>query len=323
MKGKSTNLFILILFFLLLKFLLQNSIEVSEVVFSSMDIFIHKLFPILFPFFVLSSLMSEYGVVDFLGELMKNITHRLFRLNQKIAFPLFFSMISGFPSGAKYTSMLYLEGALSKKEANQLLAFTHYANPAFILGTIGGAFLKNNKLALFIFLSHLIGGILTGVFITRKNKMKKEKEKVSMKKALLAMEKKRANQTKTLGQVLSSSINGAIENLFSILGTITFFMIIAKFMTSFLPISKYGIILLKGILEMTQGIEAISTISTSLFLKGLLITFFLSFGGISVHMQAVSMISKTNLSYFSYLKGRFVHLFLACTLFCFFFLFGF
>ncbi len=319
MKGKSVNVIILVVFFTILKFLLSNSNEVVITVLQSMDIFIHKLFPILFPFFVLSSLMMEYGVVDFLGELMKNITSKRFKMNQKIAFPLLFSTISGFPSGAKYTSMLYQDGEITKKEANQLLGFTHFANPAFIFGTVGSVFLNNKTLALLIFLSHLLGGILTGMWITRRNTVHTKRAHVSLKKAIDKMEEKRKTNKNPFGKVLAKSISNTLENLFSILGTITFFMIMAKFVITLLPLPQYGAIIFKGILEMTQGIEAISSTSCSFLLKGLAITFFLSFGGISVHMQVVSMISNTDLSYANYLKARIIHVMIACFLFLLFF----
>lgn len=41
-----------------------------------------------------------------------------------------------FPSNAKYTKELYLEGSINEHEASKILMFTHFSNPLFLLGTL-------------------------------------------------------------------------------------------------------------------------------------------------------------------------------------------
>ena len=46
------------------------------------------------------------------------------------------SFISGFPSGAKYTKLLYDKKLISKEYANTLLSFCHFPNLLFLFSTV-------------------------------------------------------------------------------------------------------------------------------------------------------------------------------------------
>ena len=58
---------------------------------------------------------------------------------------------------------------------------------------------------------------------------------------------------------------------------------------------------------MTQGIKYVSLLDISANLKSALITFFISFGGISIHLQIKSILSNTNVNYKNYLFARIIH----------------
>ena len=67
-------------------------------------------------------------------------------------------------------------------------------------------------------------------------------------------------------------------------------------------------------IDLTNGTFLTSLISNPT-LRGLLIVFFFSFGGISVHMQTKSIISDTSIQYKNFLLGRIYQTILACLLF--------
>ena len=58
---------------------------------------------------------------------------------------------------------------------------------------------------------------------------------------------------------------------------------------------------------MTQGLKYLESMSLSVNLKGLLAVIILSFGGLSVHMQVITIISDTKIKYFPYFIGRILH----------------
>ena len=58
---------------------------------------------------------------------------------------------------------------------------------------------------------------------------------------------------------------------------------------------------------MTQGIYYIASSNINIILKASIITFFLSFGGISIHMQVFSILKDYKLKYSNYLLARIFH----------------
>ena len=58
---------------------------------------------------------------------------------------------------------------------------------------------------------------------------------------------------------------------------------------------------------MTQGLKYISIQELPLKIKTIISTMFISFGGISVHMQIISILSDTKIKYFPFLIARVIH----------------
>ena len=62
-----------------------------------------------------------------------------------------------------------------------------------------------------------------------------------------------------------------------------------------------------GFIEMTQGLKYISLEAIPLKLKCILTVMILSFGGLSVHMQIMSILSDTEIKYLPFLCARICH----------------
>ena len=137
---------------------------------NALTLFKGTLFPSIFPFFVLAFLLLNSGCLDLVKKQLEKPMQFIFHLSGKGAFILLLSIISGFPSGSKYIAKLYNEKALTKKESQILLMFTHFANPLFILGTCT-LLLQDKKLALLIFISQLLSNLLLGILIRPKEKI--------------------------------------------------------------------------------------------------------------------------------------------------------
>ena len=72
--------------------------------------------------------------------------------------------------------------------------------------------------------------------------------------------------------------------------------------------SSFASGLLTGILEITNGIQSISSIACKKISINLIITaFLLGFGGISVFLQVFSITAKTDLSIKPYIYGKILH----------------
>ena len=307
MKKILTSIFIIgVLIFFGIEILIGSDVVLNTVKFS-LNIWQANIFPSLFPFFVLSELLIQYGFVEFISELFKNIMGRLFCINGYASFVFVMSIISGFPSSAKYTRELYLDGKLSKDEASKLLTFTHFSNPLFILGTVSLLFIKNKDVGLLILLCHYAVNIIIGLIFRGYAKSEYVKQDVSFKQAILLMHEKRMANASSFGVVISNAILNSIQTLLLILGTVTIFLIITSIINNIIPFNDYYQAIISGIVEMTQGLKYVSLLDIPLRLKSVLTVMILSFGGFSVHIQVLSILSDTKISYIPFFTARLLH----------------
>ena len=122
------------------------------------------------------------------------------------------------------------------------------------------------------------------------------------------MHNKRVNNNKTIGSIISNSLINSINTLLLILGVVTTFLIISTIIDNNFKLSLFNKSILSGILEMTQGLKHVSLLNISNYYKAFLITGILSFGGLSVHTQIISIISDTNIKYLPFLLARLLHI---------------
>lgn len=287
--------------------ILLESESIIKTVKFSFSIWENNIFPALFPFFVIGDLLINLGFPDFLGEILKPIMYKLFKINGIGSFVLILSILSGFPSSAKYTKELYLNGSINEEEASKLLTFTHFSNPLFILGTLSILFLNNEEIGIYILICHYIGNLFVGFIFRNYYVSKKDTNRVSIKRAINKMYLKSQSRKKDIGQLITSSLLNSINTLFLILGTVTLFLILTTVINNNVNISDYNSAFLNGVFELTQGLKYISMLRIPLYNQALIAVFLLSFGGLSVHMQVISIISDTKIKYFPYFIARILH----------------
>lgn len=301
MKKSMSNIgSMLIIIFLLINILIHPN-YVSSSTSLAFDIWKNNLFPFLFPMFVISEVMISLNAIDIFSNLGNNIITKLFKVKKEGTFILIMSMLSGFPSSAKYINSMYEKGILNDNDASKILMFTHFSNPLFIIGTISSTFLGNIKLSKIIFLSHYLTNILIGIIFRNYNPIKKENN-VSSFKYINTKE-----PPKNFGKILGSSIINSINTLLLILGTISIFLLITTILNSTINLGDFNNAIINGIIEMSQGLKYISALDISLQIKTTLSVMIISFGGISVHLQVMSILSNTNVRYLPFLLSRIIH----------------
>lgn len=105
---------------------------------SGIELCLLTLIPSLFPFFILSILLTG----DLLGSRLK-IVHpigRLCGIPQGAESLLAVGFLGGYPVGAQNVTLAYRQGSISRSDAERMLAFCNNAGPAFLFGIIGSAF---------------------------------------------------------------------------------------------------------------------------------------------------------------------------------------
>ena len=291
-KNIGNLLFITLLIVLSYEVIKESTIVISSVRLS-IRIWQNNIFPSLFPFFIISNILISLHLPEMLGSIFQNLMYKLFKINSNTAFILFLSIISGFPSSAKYTKELLDNNLIDNDDATKILTFTHFSNPLFVIGILGNVINKN--IIIKVLISHYLGNIIIGILL--RNYKSKEKNKSNSK----------IEPTKNIGTIITNSISSAINSLLLILGTITTFLIITSLVNSIFNITGITKVLINGIFEITQGLNSLKYINISNNIKGLLSVFILSFGGLSVHMQIITIISETKIKYLPYFLSRLLH----------------
>lgn len=307
MKKTITTVLILVILIFVAFEILTESKSILEAVSFSFNIWKDNVFPSLFPFFVLSELLINYGFIELIGEIFRPFMNKIFKTKGVGAFALIMSLISGFPSSAKYIRELYKQKLINENEATKLLMFTHFSNPLFILGTISLLFLNNKEVGLLILVCHYLGNFIIGIIFRNYFPSTDEKQKVSIKKVINKISEQRIQNKKSFGEIITNALLNSINTLILILGVVTMFLVITTIIDNNININSFHQSVLNGIIEMTQGLKYVSLEPIPLKLKCTISTMIISFGGLSVHMQIISILSDTKIKYFPFLTARILH----------------
>jgi len=303
MKQKLYSLLIIGILTVTIISIFNKSSIINQSISESFYLFANNIFPSLFPMFVISSILVEIGLPEFLGNLFSKLTNKLFKINGEASFVFFMSMITGFPSSAKYIEDLMNKNIINNKEATKILLFTFFSNPLFIVNTVGNMFLNNTTIGYLILIAHILGNILVGL-ITRNYLIKTKEDKYLSLRNNSSKFNQKINHT-NLFKSLLTSIKNAINNLIIIFGIITTFMIIIGIL--FPNPNNIFSIITSGILEMTTGLKYVAASTLNFNTKVYLSTFFISFGGLSIHTQIMNILEEKKVRYLPFLFARVLH----------------
>lgn len=295
MNKKYLNIFISIIIFIFLFEIFDHSNIIINTIYKSTSIWFYNIVPTILPIYIIVDLLINYNTIEYLSNIFGKFMEKFFKLKKETSFVFLLSIISGFPSNSKYIKSLLDDNIINNKEANKLLMFTHFSNPLFIIETIGVTFLNNKRIGILILVVHYLTNLIIG-FINRNYYVNLKVQKVQSKK----------NRTSFINS-LTNSIYNTIKILFLLYGIITIFMIITTIIKENIPINNNINSYLCGLLEMTQGIYYVSSLNIPISIKASIMTFFISFGGISIHMQVFSILNNYKLNYLDYFLARIIH----------------
>ena len=256
----------------------KNYQSVLSSTIDGVNIWLYKVFPYLFIMIIIQDLLINLNFANF----FKRTSTYIF----------FMSIISGSPSNAYIISKLVKEEKITKEYGNTCLIFTFFTNPLFlysILNIIFNSLYMTIKIMIIIYISNFI------IYFYYKKDL-----------PVANMYGKSSNIN------LPSSIKSSINTNLMVLGSIVFYFIISNILINTFNIGYPFNIFLRGLLEMTQGLNDVIYLNSDI--KVITTVIFITFGGFSIHTQVKCILDEYGLDYKYFFKGRILQLVIAIIL---------
>lgn len=251
------------------------------------------IFPTLFPFLVVTSLLLSSGGLNLITRLFGGLFRRIFRVTQNGAFAVLAGFLCGYPMGAKVTADLLRAEKISDREARYLLSFCNNTSPVFIINFIVWKTFGNERLMLPTLLI-LIGSPVLMSFIFRRIYLKGRHPFPEPSAAL------KEKKTRFDFSVLDSCMMNSFEAIVKVGGYIILFSVLLSLLEE---LSGQNSILIAAApaLEVTNGILLLSSSVSDPGLRYAAVLGLTSFGGLCSAAQTQCMLEGTDLSVIPYI----------------------
>lgn len=239
----------------------------------AISLWLNAVVPCLLPFFVASGFLRRSGIAA--------------KLPARI-YPLAMAVLSGYPMGARIAADAYREGWLDKTQLEKVLSYSMVTGPAFIIGAVGVGFLGSHEIGLVLAVSHYAGALANSLFYGGGGS-KGVSQRIQ------------TCRTDRYYDILTDAILDSFRSVGLILAYIMIFMIAGDLLQfsgvlSLLP-SPQAAAMVKGCLEMTVGAGSLAMCQCGMASKAAMTSFVISFGGLSVLGQSMSMLSGCDVSF--------------------------
>lgn len=296
---------------------------------SGLTLWANNVVPSLFPFFVITELLSNTNIVHHIGRLFDKIMRPLFNVPGECAFAFIMGFISGYPTGGKIVANLREQGICTKDEGDRMLAFTNNSGPLFIISFVGISLFGDTKTGLLLLCTHILASITVGILLAKLSAKSKQNITKISTKSTHNTSLQPSLTLGNLGGILGKSIQNAISTVLLIGGFVVIFSVIISILNQshlldyissilkpFLNVFGFHLDfakpLLSGIIELTNGINMVAEIPIKTISQNIILcAFLLGFGGISVLFQVFSLLVKTDLSMKKYVIGKLMQGFIA------------
>lgn len=237
--------------------------------------------PSLFPFFVLSVLLT--GAVSGSKLRLLNPIGKLCGIPSGSEILLLTGFLGGYPVGAQAVAQAWRDGQLCKEDARRMLGFCSNAGPSFIFGILG-VFFENPWIPAAIWAIHIISALTVGVILPGR----------SMSFASL-------KPGRAVG--ISEAVQRSVKIIAGVCAWVVMFRIIIAFIMGSVTgqISGALSVLICGVLELANGCCMLGTIGDTP-MRFVVACGLLALGGLCVCMQTVTAVDKLGLGL--YLPGK-------------------
>lgn len=279
------NLPLILALVCMLFWLLLDAVKVRGTVLEGLQLCVKSVIPSLFPFLVVSSLLTSLGFGELLAGPLSGLM-RLYQIGGVGASALVLGLIGGYPVGPRTVAELYHNHLLSKDEANRLLTFCNNANPAFLINTLGVGIFGSVRIGLFLWLIHLLAALLTGLILGRKSST-----------ASRTPWRETSLRAVRFPEAFVGAVRSGLTAILSICAFVVFFYVAA------LPLRAIGGTvgtLLAGSVELFSAVPQIPPTLSGFVLASALA----GWGGICVHFQTLAVLSESGLDTKNCITGK-------------------
>lgn len=254
-----------------------------------LDLCIHTVIPSLFPFFVISILLT--GVLSGSTVTILKPLLRFCKMPEGTESLLMVGLLGGYPVGAKCVHDAWNNGYISKKEAQHCLGFCNNAGPAFIFGICSVLF-QDVSAAWVIWGIHILSALAVG-------------------NILPAAEQRSANIMSTQRISLAKSMTKATTAILGVCGWIILFRVVIAFAQRwflwYLPTNLQ--VIMEGILELTNGCTSLLAVESE-GIRFIICAGFLGLGGLCVGLQTISVVGELGTG--MYFPGKIIQCAISC-----------
>ena len=248
------------------------------------DMCLQTLIPSLFPFFVLSGIITA----SILGQPISCIRPigRFMHMPSGSESLFAVGILGGYPVGAGTVWSAYHNGRITESEANRLAIFCNNAGPSFIFGILGQLF-PAKFYVWFLWAVQILSAILTGYLLRGQHR----------------------DSTIDISSNISidSILNRSIRNMATVCGWVILFRMLLEFLNRwvFWLMKPELQVLVSGFLELSNGCLRLLDV-TNVAMRFLIASVILSFGGLCILMQTQSVFPSLIMK--EYLTGKMIHL---------------
>lgn len=248
-----------------------------------LELCLQTLIPSLFPFFVLSALVTSS--LTGISFVQLRWFSRLCRMPAGSESLLLVGILGGYPVGAGNIAAEYHSGHLSLTDAQRMSIFCNNAGPSFLFGILGPLF-PHTGWIWGMWGIQIVSTVITGI--------------------LLPGGSEATSAPQGRHDSVADALSRGIKNIALVCGWVVLFRLLLTFLDRWLLwlLPESVRTLITGILELSNGCLSLSAIECVEF-RFILAGIILSLGGICVWMQTQAVFPELPLS--NYISGRILH----------------